>query len=173
MTIYSLGKLRPQIHELAFIHPDSIIIGDVTIGADSSVWPGAVLRGDFAPIIVGERTSIQDGTIIHVGQNKPTIIGDDVVVGHLVHLEACTIGNRVLIGVGSVVRHDCAIDDESIVGAHAMLRDGTHVPTGHRALGLPAEVKSGKVDLEDLDRIVKMYVDNAKLYKNQLKLLQD
>jgi len=172
MTIYSLGKLEPKIHVSAYVHPQATVIGDVTIGANSSVWPGAVLRGDFAPIIIGERTSIQDGSIIHVGQNKPTVIGNDVVIGHLVHLEACTIGNRVLVGVGSVVRHGCVVETESIVGAHAMLRDGTHVPTGNRALGLPAVVKPGKVDLSEIDRIVKMYVDNAQLYKDELEELE-
>ncbi len=172
MTIYALGDLEPKIHETAFVHPQATIIGDVTIGAYSSVWPGAVLRADFAPIIVGERTSIQDGSIVHVGQNKPTVIGDDVVIGHLVHLEACTIGSRVLIGVGSLVRHGCTIEDESIVGAHAMLRDGTRVPSGHRALGLPAQVKPGHVDLVDIKRITDMYVENTKLYSKSLRELE-
>ncbi len=172
MAIYSLGELEPKIHVTAFVHPDATVIGDVRIGAHSSVWPGAVLRGDFAQIVVGERTSIQDGSIVHVGQEKPTFIGDDVVVGHLVHLEACTIGNRVLVGVGSVVRHGCVVENESIVGAHAMLLDGTHVPTGHRALGLPAQVQPGKVDLDEIDRIVKMYVENTKRYKTDLEELE-
>lgn len=172
MPIYSLGDKTPNIHEQAFVHPDAIVIGDVTIGAESSVWPGAVLRGDFSSIIIGERTSIQDGAVIHVGQNKPTIIGDDVVVGHLVHLEACKIGNLCLIGVGSLVRHDCIIEDESIVGAHAMLRDGTTVPTGHRALGLPAVVAPGKVDKSEIKRVVAMYVENSKRYSRDLRLLK-
>lgn len=171
MALYSLGNKTPTIHEHAFVHPDAVVIGDVTIGADSSVWPGAVLRGDFSAIVVGQRTSIQDGTIIHVGQNKPTMIGDDVVIGHLVHLEGCTIGNRCLIGVGALVRHGCVIEDESIVGAHAMLRDGVVVPTGHRALGLPAVVAPGKVDIDEIKRVVKMYVDNAKLYSQSSKPL--
>ncbi|MFN8015661.1 MAG: gamma carbonic anhydrase family protein [Acidimicrobiia bacterium] len=155
------------------MHPDAIVIGDVTIGAFSSIWPGAVLRGDFSSITVGERTSIQDGAIIHVGQNKPTtVIGNDTVVGHLVHLEGCTIGNKCLIGVGSIVRHGCVVENESIVGAHAMVRDNTTVPTGFRALGLPAKVEKGNVDLSEIERIVQMYIENSKMYKHNLRTFQ-
>jgi carbonic anhydrase/acetyltransferase-like protein (isoleucine patch superfamily) len=164
MPIYALGAIVPEIHETAFVHPDAVVIGSVKIGAQSSVWPGAVLRGDLSSIVVGERTSIQDNAVIHTGVSKPTFIGDEVVIGHLVHLEGCTIGNRCLIGVGSIVRHDCVVEDEAIVGAHAMLRDGTLVPTGNRALGLPAKVAPGAVDLAEIKRIADLYVMNAERY---------
>ena len=168
MAIYSLGSKVPNIHPDAYVHPDAVVIGDVTIGAQSSIWPGAVLRADFAPIAIGERTSIQDGAVVHVGQSKPTKIGNDSVIGHLVHLEGCTIGNQCLVGVGSVVRHGCNVEDVSIVGAHAMLRDNTSVPTGNRALGLPAKVAPGNVDVDEIMRIVEMYVQNAKRYREEL-----
>ncbi len=169
MAIFSLGDKEPQVHSEAYVHPDATLIGDVRIGKGSSVWPQAVLRADWEPIIVGERTSIQDGTVIHVASTKPTTIGNDCVIGHLVHLEGCTIGNRVLIGVGAIVRHDCVINDESIVGANAMVRDGTVVPSRNRALGVPAKVAPGVVDVEDIKRIAQIYVDNAKTFKEQMK----
>lgn len=169
MAIYSLGDLSPNIHADAFVHPEATLIGDVTIGAYSSIWPGAVLRGDLAAIRVGERTSIQDGAIIHTGQDKPTYIGSNVIIGHLVHLEGCTIGDRCLIGVGSVVRHNSVIEDEALVGAHAVVLDGTRVPTGNRALGLPAKVAQGLVDLKEIDRIVELYVENSQRYKTSMQ----
>ena len=103
MPLYALGDRTPSIHADAFIHPDAVVIGDVRVGADSSVWPSAVLRGDYGTIIVGERTSIQDGAIIHAVAQFPTVIGDDCVVGHLAHLEGCVIEDRALVGSGSIV----------------------------------------------------------------------
>ena len=94
MPVYSLGDRVPQIHPDAFGHPDAVIIGDVRIGADSSIWPCAVLRGDYGTIIVGERTSIQDGAVVHAVDEYPTVIGSDCVIGHLAHLEGCTIEDR-------------------------------------------------------------------------------
>src|SRR5674476_1335268 len=100
MPIYALDLLVPQIHPDAYIHPGAVVIGDVRIGAQSSIWPGAVLRGDFGQIVIGARTSIQDGTILHTTQEWPTVIGDDCVVGHNAHLEGCTVEHRCLVGPG-------------------------------------------------------------------------
>src|SRR5674476_1405761 len=102
MPIYALDLLVPQIHPDAYIHPGAVVIGDVRIGAQSSIWPGAVLRGDFGQIVIGARTSIQDGTILHTTQEWPTVIGDDCVVGHNAHLEGCTVEHRCLVGSGSM-----------------------------------------------------------------------
>lgn len=103
MALYALGDVAPTVHDTAFIHPDATVIGDVTIGGESSVWPGAVLRGDHGTITVGSRTSIQDGSVVHAGPTFPTKIGDGCVVGHIVHLEGCTIEDDALIGSGAVV----------------------------------------------------------------------
>ncbi len=92
MTIYALGEKSPAIDPTAFIHPDATVIGDVTLGAHSSIWPGAVLRGDFGPIRIGARTSVQDGCVIHVREADPTVIGDGCVLGHNSHLEGCSVG---------------------------------------------------------------------------------
>ena len=102
MPIYALGDITPQIDPTAFVHPDAVVIGNVTIGAESTIWPGAVLRGDGAGIVVGARTSIQDGAIVHNTEVLPTVIGDDCTVGHMAHLEGCTVHNAVLIGTASI-----------------------------------------------------------------------
>src|SRR5665213_2219299 len=96
MPIYRLGDLVPQIHPEAFVHPEAVLIGNVTIGSESTVWPGAVLRGDFGTITVGERSSVQDGTVIHAGPGFPTVVGDGCVIGHLAHLEGCTMEDESL-----------------------------------------------------------------------------
>ena len=105
MAIYALGDRVPQIDPTAFVHPDATVIGNVTIGPDSTIWPQAVLRGDYGSITVGARTSIQDGSVIHTTERHPTVIGDDCVIGHLVHVECCTIEDRALVGSGSIVQH--------------------------------------------------------------------
>ena len=105
MPIYRLGELVPRIHPEAFIHPEAVLIGDVTIGSESTVWPGAVLRGDYGQIVIGDRSSVQDGTVIHAGPGFPTVVGDGCVIGHLAHLEGCTMEDESLVGSGSVVLH--------------------------------------------------------------------
>src|SRR4051794_23479602 len=104
MAMYALGELAPQVHPEAFVHPEATLIGDVVVGAEASIWPQAVLRGDTGRITIGARTSIQDGSVLHVGVGGlATTVGADCVIGHLAHLEGCTIHDGVLIGVGSVV----------------------------------------------------------------------
>src|ERR1019366_3466395 len=127
MPIYALGSLRPQVHRDAYVHPDAVVIGDVRMGAQSSVWPGAVLRADFGQIVIGERTSIQDGTVLHTTEDWPTVIGDDCVVGHNAHLEGCTVHNRCLVGSGSVVLNRAVIGTGSVVGAKALVPEGLDV----------------------------------------------
>ena len=121
MPIYALGDLEPVIHPTAYVHPDAVVIGLVTIGAESTVWPCAVLRGDNGGIEIGERTSIQDGTVIHCIPTRPTIVGDDCVVGHIVHLEGCTIESGCLVGNGSVVLHDALVRSGAVVGSNAVI----------------------------------------------------
>ena len=105
MPVYALGDLVPTIAPDAYIHPDAVVIGDVTVGSESTVWPGAVLRGDSGPITIGERTSIQDGSVVHTTEWAPTQIGSGCVIGHIVHLEGCIIEDDSLVGSGSVVLH--------------------------------------------------------------------
>jgi carbonic anhydrase/acetyltransferase-like protein (isoleucine patch superfamily) len=171
MPIYALGDRTPTIHSDAFIHPDAVIIGDVHVGANSSVWPSAVLRGDYGTVIVGERTSIQDGAIIHAVAEFPTVIGNDCVVGHLAHLEGCVIEDRALVGSGSVVLHRATVHSGATVGAGAVVRNRMDVPANALAVGVPATIK---LDVSSEAAIVEnaaSYVANAERYKRDLRLL--
>jgi carbonic anhydrase/acetyltransferase-like protein (isoleucine patch superfamily) len=175
MPIYALGSLRPQVHPDAYVHPDAVVIGDVRIGAQSSVWPGAVLRADFGHITIGERTSIQDGTVVHTTKEWPTVIGDDCVVGHNAHLEGCTVQNRCLVGSGSVVLNRAVVAAGSVVGAKALVPEGFEVPANHVALGIPARAKpiDPQKQAEWMDEAVRLYVDNAKLYRHDLRRIDN
>src|ERR1700689_3177092 len=139
MARYEIDGVAPRIHAEAYVHPDATVIGDVTIGAQSSVWPRAVLRGDYGTITIGAGTSIQDGTVIHAGPGFPTIVGDRCVVGHLVHLEGCVLADESLAGSSSVVLHWARIGQGATVGANAVGPNHMDVPAGALALGVPAK----------------------------------
>ena len=171
MPIYALGDLEPTIHPDAFVHPDAVVIGDVRIGADSSVWPGAVLRGDSGPIIIGERTSIQDGSVLHTTERFPTTVGNGCVIGHIVHLEGCTIEDDALVGSGSVVLHAAVVRSGALVGANAVCSNGFEVPSGAMALGVPATLRLDSVDPERIRHSAEHYVENAKRFRAQLRRL--
>jgi carbonic anhydrase/acetyltransferase-like protein (isoleucine patch superfamily) len=171
MPIYALGGRTPSIHADAFIHPDAVIIGDVRVGAHSSVWPSAVLRGDYGTVIVGERTSIQDGAIIHAVPDFPTVIGDDCVIGHLAHLEGCVIEDRALVGSGSVVLHQATVHSGATVGAGAVVRNRMDVPANALAVGVPATIKLDVSGEEAIVENAASYVANAAWYKKELRLL--
>ena len=119
MALYALGDLEPRIDPTAYVHPLAVVIGNVELGPEASVWPHAVLRGDDGLIRIGARSNVQDGAVIHCTPNFPTIVGDDCTVGHLAHLEGCTVYDGSLIGVGSVVLHDVRIGPHALVGANA------------------------------------------------------
>lgn len=134
----------PHVHDSAYVDPQAAVIGDVTIGADSSVWPMAVVRGDVNRIRIGARTNIQDGTVIHVThahQARPegydTTIGDDVTVGHRVVLHGCTVGNECLIGIGAVIMDGAVVQDRVLVGAGSLVTEGKVLESGHLYLGSP------------------------------------
>ncbi|MFZ9925455.1 MAG: gamma carbonic anhydrase family protein, partial [Ilumatobacteraceae bacterium] len=119
MPIYALGSQEPTIDSTAFIHPDAVIIGSVFIGPHSSVWPTAVLRGDDGEIRIGARTSIQDGTVVHTTLEWPTTVGDDALIGHLAHLEACIIEDAAQVSSGAIVLHRARVCSGAIVGANS------------------------------------------------------
>ena len=167
MAIYALGDRVPDIHPDAFVHPDATVIGSVVIGADSSVWPRAVLRGDYGSITVGERTSIQDGSVIHTTAELATAIGDDCVIGHLVHIECCTIENAALVGSGSIVLHRAVVRTNTLVGAAALVPNGMEVPTGAMALGVPAKLRLDTVTPGMIVDNAANYVRNAREYREQ------
>lgn len=172
MPIYALGDRHPIIHPDAYIHPDAVIIGSVQIGAGSSIWPGAVLRGDDGDIIIGERTSVQDGSVLHTTHVFPTIVGNDCVIGHIVHLEGCTIEDNALVGNGSIVMHRVVVRTGAIVGANSVVLNGTEVPAGALAVGAPAVIKEGKARASDIALGAASYVERAKRYRQELRLLE-
>ena len=170
MPIYALGEHVPLIHPDAFVHPDAVIIGDVQIGAESTVWPGAVLRGDGGgQIRVGARTSIQDGAVIHTTAEHPTTVGDDCTIGHIVHLEGCTIESGSLVGTGSVVLHRVIVRSGAIVGANSVLLNDTEVPAGALAVGSPAVIKPGKARASEIVSAAQVYVLKARQYRSGLR----
>ncbi|MHB2027628.1 MAG: gamma carbonic anhydrase family protein [Acidimicrobiales bacterium] len=171
MTLYALGDRVPTIHPDAFVHPDAVIIGDVRVGAQSSIWPGAVLRGDYGTVIVGERTSIQDGAVLHAVAEFPTVVGNDCVVGHLAHLEGCVIDDRALVGSGSIVLHHAHVHTGATVGAGAVVRNRTDVPPNSLAVGVPASIKKDASSEEQIVANAASYVANARRYKNELRVL--
>ena len=169
VPIYALGDAVPDIHPQAYVHPDAVVIGAVVIGAESSIWPCAVLRGDGGRIVVGERTSIQDGAVVHTTPEHDTIVGDDCVVGHIAHLEGCTIEPRSLVGSGAVVLHGVVVRTGAVVAANAVLLDGTEVPAGALAVGAPATIKPGRARPEAIAHGRDVYVARARTYKEGLR----
>ena len=168
MAIYRLGDLVPNIDHDAYIHPEAVVIGDVTIGPESTIWPTTVLRGDFGTIIIGARTSVQDGTVIHAGPGFPTIVGNGCVIGHLAHLEGCTLEDDSLVGSGSVVLHHAVIGAGATVGANAVVPNRMEVPPGALAVGVPATIRPGKSSLALIQMSAAEYVSNGRRYKKHL-----
>jgi carbonic anhydrase/acetyltransferase-like protein (isoleucine patch superfamily) len=169
MPIYALGDLNPDIDPQAFVHPDAVIIGQVSVGPESTIWPGAVLRGDHGRIVVGRQTSIQDGAVVHCTADLDTTIGDRCTIGHLAHLEGCVIEDGALIGSGSTVLHRARVGAGALVAAQALLAPGTEVPAGALARGVPARITEGAADAELLEHAVRTYVHNAHWYAAELR----
>ena len=144
---------RVEAGPTAWIAPNAVMVGDVRIGPDASVWYGCVLRGDMEPIRIGARTNIQDLTLVHVDRDCPAIIGDGVTVGHHAVIHGCTIGNDVLIGMGAVVLSGATVGDGALVAAGAVVREGFDVPPGMVAAGVPAKIR-GEVTPELHRRIL-------------------
>ena len=171
MPVYEIEGVAPRIDPEAYIHPDAVVIGDVTIGPESSVWPHAVLRGDYGTITIGAATSVQDGTVVHAGPGFPTVIGDGCVIGHIVHLEGCLLEDESLVGSGSVVLHHAVIRHGATVGANAVVPNNMVVPEGALALGVPAKVVEGRSDVPMIKLSAAQYVMNAKRYREGLRRL--
>ena len=171
MPLYALGDRVPNIDPTAFVHPDAVVIGDVTIGPESTVWPTAVLRGDHGRIVVGAQTSVQDGTVVHCSESLATVIGDRCVVGHNAHLEGCTVEDDCLIGSGSVVLHRVVVRSGALVGAGALVPNDTEVPARAMALGVPAKIRHEAVAAGAHQRAVDIYVRNGHWYRADLRRL--
>jgi carbonic anhydrase/acetyltransferase-like protein (isoleucine patch superfamily) len=171
MPLYALGDLEPRIDPDAFVHPEATIIGNVEIGAQATIWPQTVLRGDQSRIVIGARTSVQDGAVVHCTRELETIVGTDCVIGHLAHLEGCTVEDGALIGTGSIVLHRAVVRTGALVGAGALVPNGMEVPTGAMALGVPAKVHDGRVKPEMISGPAQEYLRNWDRYRTGLRRL--
>ncbi len=172
MAIYALDDREPELGEDVYVHPDATVIGAVTLADGVSVWPGAVLRGDYGTITIGRRTNIQDGTVIHCTPIHPTVIGAGCVVGHNAHIEGSTIGDDVLIASGSVVLNGSTVGAGAIVGAGAVVPFDAEVPARRMVLGIPAKLREGyEVPPGHLEMNVEMYFHNAQHYRTSLRRL--
>ncbi len=179
MSIRSHAGFHPRIAGDVYIDPDSVIIGDVEIGAGSSVWPMTVIRGDIHRIRIGQRSSVQDGSILHVTHagpynpdGFPLIIGDDVTIGHKVMLHGCTIGSRILIGMAAVIMDGAVVHDEVIIGAGTLVPPGKVLESGYLYIGNPvrqARSLTGK-EMEFFHYTSKRYVDLAAEYLKEMDL---
>lgn len=169
MPVYALGDLVPDISPRAFVHPDAVIIGAVSIGAESTVWPTAVLRGDHGRIDIGSQTSIQDGAVVHCTGEHHTRIADRCTIGHLAHLEGCTVEDGALVGSGATVLHRAVVGAGALVAAQALVAPGTVVPGGALARGVPARIIEGGADPQLLEHAVATYVRNAHWYAADLR----
>ena len=153
-----------------YIAEDAVVIGDVEIGESSSVWFKSVIRGDVNHIRIGNRTNIQDGSILHVTSgNVPLIIGDDVTAGHRVILHSCEIKDRVLIGMGSILLDGSMVESDSIIAAGTILSPNTVIPSGKLVMGIPGRVKRDLTQ-QEIDNIrvsAELYVENARIYSTQ------
>jgi gamma-carbonic anhydrase len=168
-VIKSFNSIEPKIHPTAFVTDDAIIIGDVEIGEDASIWFGSIVRGDVNYIRIGARTNIQDASVIHVSsKTHPTILEDEITVGHCVTLHGCHVERGCLIGIGSIVMDGVRVGAQSLVGAGSLLTPGTQIPPRSLVLGSPAKVKRELTDDEIafLDRSWRNYVELKAKYSS-------
>ena len=169
MALYALGDIVPQIDPEAFVHPEATIIGNVVIGAGATVWPQAVLRGDQSRIVVGARTSVQDGAVLHCTRDLETLVGADCTIGHLAHLEGCIVEDGALVGTGSIVLHRAIVRTGALVGAGAVVPGGMEVPAGAMARGVPAKLKLDALDPSQITHPAREYQKNWARYRAEMR----
>jgi carbonic anhydrase/acetyltransferase-like protein (isoleucine patch superfamily) len=159
--------LGPRIPASAFVAPGATVVGDVTLGEEASVWPGAVLRGDINRIIIGSRTNVQDAAIIHLADDFAAVVGELVTIGHAAIIHACTVDDEVLVGMGAIIIDGAEIGARSIIGANALVTAGMKVPPGSLVVGSPGRVVR-QLGLDEQTKIKSWalkYVENAKLHR--------
>lgn len=161
----------PRIPDSAFVAPGAFVAGDVTLGEEVSIWPGCSLRGDIAPIVVGAHSNVQDGSVVHVADDLPAIIGEWVTVGHKAIVHACEIGNEVLIGMGAIILDGAKIGDRCIIGANATVTMNMEIPPGSLVLGSPAKIKKSLDEKEQAGIRVwaERYVTLSRIYLERQK----
>ena len=173
MAIYSIDGKTPDIASDAWVAPGATIIGDVQLQSKSSVWFGAVIRAENDRVVIGERSNIQDGSVIHIDPGFPLRLHDDVTVGHKAMLHGCTVKDQTLIGIGSVLLNGCVIGKNSIVGANTLIPEGKEYPDGVLILGSPGKVVRELTEEQQKGIVLAAdhYVNNAKTYREKLKIV--
>ncbi len=173
MAIYELDGVAPQVADSAWVADSAQVMGAVTLGEGSSVWFGAVIRGDTETITLGAGSNIQDASVLHADHGFPLVIGERVTVGHQVMLHGCTIGDESLIGIGAVVLNGAKIGKHCLVGAGALVTEGKVFPDGSMIIGSPAKAvrQLTPEQIEGLKRSAQHYTENADRYRNGLKKL--
>ncbi|AMR80538.1 gamma carbonic anhydrase family protein [Cupriavidus nantongensis] len=166
MAIYELNGISPRIAPGVWIADSADVIGDVVIGEGSSIWFGAVLRGDNATLTIGSGTSIQDGSILHADEGVPLTVGNHVTIGHRVVLHGCTVGDGALIGIGAMVLNGARIGARSLVGAGALVTEGKEMPDDHMVLGVPGKAIKplSPEQLDGLGKSAEDYIQNARRF---------
>ncbi|MFA5120986.1 gamma carbonic anhydrase family protein [Zavarzinia sp.] len=169
--IYSLGDKRVICEEGAWIAPGAIVIGSVVLKRNASIWFNAVIRGDNDPIVIGENTNIQDGSVLHTDAGVPLDIGAHVTVGHKVMLHGCTIGDNSLIGINSVILNRAKIGRNCVIGANSLIPEGKEIPDGSLVVGSPGRVIRHLTEeqIANLKRQALHYVENAQRYQRDLR----
>lgn len=167
MTILPYMGKHPIIHNSVFLAKGSLVSGDVKIGKESSIWYNTVIRGDIAPTVIGERTSIQDNSTLHQSPGNPLILEDEVTVGHNAILHSCTIRKGAMIGMGAIILDGAEIGEEAIIGAGTLVPPGKKIPPRCLAVGSPAKVirELEEKDFAELKRIRQSYVEKGQYYK--------
>ncbi|ALS31441.1 MULTISPECIES: gamma carbonic anhydrase family protein [Pseudoalteromonas] len=172
MTIRSYKGVTPSFNASVYIDESSVLVGDITLGDDSSVWPLVAARGDVNYIRIGERTNIQDGSVLHLSratksnpEGYPLIIGDDVTVGHKVMLHGCQLGNRILVGMGAIIMDNAIIEDNVIIGGGSLVPPNKRLESGYLYVGSP--VKQARALTEQELTFLKVSADNYVLLKNE------
>src|SRR6266498_4932842 len=160
-------KKGPTIHSSAWVVPGATVIGDVTLEEESSVWYGAVLRGDINRIIIGPRSNVQDNAVVHLETDLPTAVGELVTIGHSAVVHACKVDNEVLVGMGAIVLDEVEVGASSLIGANALVTMGTKIPPGSLVLGSPAKIRRELTldEQKDIARWAWSYVETAKQYR--------
>ncbi|MCG7601086.1 gamma carbonic anhydrase family protein [Halomonas sp. McH1-25] len=175
MALYALGELSPELLPGAYTAPEAVLIGDVKLEENASVWPGAVLRGDNEPIKVGKGSNIQENCVLHTDPGFPIHIGDNVTVGHLVMLHGCTIGNGSLVGMHATVLNGATIGENCLIGAGAVITANKEFPPNSLILGAPAKVVRtlSEEEIAGLVQSSESYVARKERYNNELRRLDD
>jgi carbonic anhydrase/acetyltransferase-like protein (isoleucine patch superfamily) len=175
MSIYALGSRKPRIGENTWIAHNATVIGDVSAGRDVSIWYNVVIRGDNDPIVIGDGTNIQDGSILHNDEGVPLTIGAHVTVGHMVMLHGCTIGDGSLIGITAVVLNTAVVGKDCLIGANALIPEGKVIPDRSLVVGSPGRVIRSLND-EEVARLhanALHYVNNAQRYRKEFAVLTE